>query len=341
MAPIKTSFKEYEELVIEDFERKYTNDRFFSKEQLDRDSRKINICLGDDNEFTLIFSIALSTNGSLKCMLDRQTDERFWYPICVAGRIHFIEVNRYSTFKVTKLCYKVKYRDECQCGIPEATLPVGCKFGGTLKAYSDQMEVGNEIPERATFRLELEFLPQDYESSDSDPLYDGNFYLKRDIAAMRKKIETADVKIICNGKDFWAHKFILSARSEVFAAMFSHKGMDEEKSGEVNIEDCGHEAMDMFLSHLYEDVTPSPDTTFEVAKQLMNLANMYSVQSLVGRCGKIILAHLNEENAIEVAVLGDLYNMDALKKAAKAAIVASDKTLMNMIKDFRIQDRNE
>ena len=82
------------------------------------------------------------------------------------------------------------------------------------------------------------------------------------------------------------------------------------------------------------------EATFEVAKQLVNIANKYNVQSLKKKGGKILLGHLNEDNALQMALLGELYNMEALKKAAKNLIASSEKSLGDMIKEsgFRHQD---
>ena len=137
-----------------------------------------------------------------------------------------------------------------------------------------------------------------------------------------------------------AHKTILSARSEVFAALFSHKGTTEDELSEINIEDCDHKAIEIFLSHLYGEALPTQDISFEAAKQLMNVANKYSVPSVMDMGEKLILACLNEDNAVQVAQLGELYNRGSLKKEAKATIAASGKSLIAMIKEsgFKLQE---
>ena len=160
------------------------------------------------------------------------------------------------------------------------------------------------------------------------------------MATLRKNQKFADVKIICDGKCFMAHKAVLAARSDVFAALFSHEGTKEDTSGEVNIEDCGHKAMEIFLSHIYEDAAPPQDVSFEVAKQLMNVAIKYNVQSLMKKGSILLLKCLNEKNAVQMAMLGNLYNMDALKKAAKKVIASSEMSLIDMVEEsgLRLQD---
>ena len=193
----------------------------------------------------------------------------------------------------------------------------------------------------ATIRVELEFLP--FNDEPADPIQsDENSILIRDIAALRNNTESADVKLICNGKIFWAHKVILSARSDVFAALFSHRDTKEDESGEVHIEDCDHEAMEMFLSYVYEGASPQQDTSFEVAKQLLNAANKYNLPSLKEKSARILLAHLNEDNAFQIAQLGRLYDMEPLRKAARTTIAASNRDLLDMIEDsgFKLQEKN-
>ena len=67
---------------------------------------------------------------------------------------------------------------------------------------------------------------------------EGTRALKSAIAALRDNPDTSDVRIICDGKEFPAHKVILSAHSDVFKAMFSHSGTREHESGRVTITDC-------------------------------------------------------------------------------------------------------
>ena len=333
MAPVKKVIKvDSYDIVIQDFEELYTKVRFTSENYRHPwNDATFNIVGSTCN---LTTGVCVCTNGTLEVYIGQYSS--YATRFCFRGRIHFVETNSSVALKAVKLCgYLINAPNkECLCYSQ-------CKFGGVNKQIQLSLPIGDDIPEKATIRVELEFLPFDDEAAKALQ-DDGNSDLKRDIAAMRKKSESADVKLICNGKHFWAHKFILSARSDVFAALFSHKGTKEDISGEVHIEDCDHEAMEMFLAYLYEDATPPQDTTFEVAKQLMNVANKYNVSALKKKGSNILLACLNEDNAIQMAMLGNLYNIDTLKKAAKATIAASDKNLIDMIENsgFRLQDKD-
>ena len=332
MAPIQRVIKvDSYDYVIEDFERLYTQARFSSKSYSGNYRYPTFYVAG--MQCSILIHITVCSAGMLVVTIGRGCLQG--HRFCFRGRINFVETNNSVALKAVKLCGSPhSSMSGCWCGSQ-------CKFGGVSKQINLSLPIGDDVPVKATIRVELEFLPFDDEPTEvlQD---DGNSDFKRDIAAMRKKSESADIQLICNGRHFWAHKFILSARSDVFAALFSHKGTKEDESGEVHIKDCDHEAMEMFLAYLYENTPPPLDTTFEVAKQLMNVANKYNVPSLKKKCSKILLACLNEDNAFEMAMWGNLYNMDSMKKAAKATIAASDKNLIDMIDNsgFRLQDKD-
>ena len=59
-----------------------------------------------------------------------------------------------------------------------------------------------------------------------------------------------DVEFLVGEKSFWAHRFIVSARSPVFAAMFS-SDMIEATKGKVEIVDTEADVFETFLKFLY------------------------------------------------------------------------------------------
>ena len=332
MAPVKEVIKvDSYDVVFEEFEGHYTQACFSSRN-----------CTGGDK--TTSFSVAgfkctfrtlvtVCSNGTLNIVIRRIDGQ----PVrcCFRGKINFVEANSSVALEAVQFCGRYENLNKCICGSQ-------CKYGGHNKVVGKTLPIGEDIPHTATIRIELEFLPFDHKPAEAFQS-DENYILKRDIAALRNNTDSADVKFVCNGKIFWAHRLILSARSNVFAALFSHKGTKEDKSGEVHIEDCDHEAMEMFLSYIYEGAAPPQDTSFEVAKQLMNVANKYNVLSLKEKGCKIILARLNADNAIQVAQLGRLYDMDSLKRAAMATITASGMDLIDLIhkSGYRLQDQDE
>ena len=97
--------------------------------------------------------------------------------------------------------------------------------------------------------------------------------LRKDFASMRESGLMSDVTIICEGATFPAHKLILATRSEVFAAMFSHKDTLEDQQQEVEIKDLGKLTVERLLTYLYEATLP--DLSFEDAAELLGAADKY------------------------------------------------------------------
>lgn len=68
----------------------------------------------------------------------------------------------------------------------------------------------------------------------------------------------SDVILCVIGKEFFAHKAILAARSPVFAAMFEHE-MEEKKQNRVEITDMDPEVLKEMLKFIYTGKAPSID----------------------------------------------------------------------------------
>ena len=74
--------------------------------------------------------------------------------------------------------------------------------------------------------------------------------LSNDLKRLYESGHDSDVKLIVNGHDFEAHKTILMARSEVFAAMFI-SGMNESQSNTIEITDIEPTIIDIMLRFMY------------------------------------------------------------------------------------------
>ena len=104
-----------------------------------------------------------------------------------------------------------------------------------------------------------------------------------DYGILQRSEHMSDVTIICDAARFPAHKLILSARSEVFAAMFSHKDTLESQKNEVEIKGLDKIAVKRFLGFIYDGTLPS-HLTFKDYADLLGAADKYQVQSLNDFC---------------------------------------------------------
>ena len=96
-------------------------------------------------------------------------------------------------------------------------------------------------------------------------------------AAVNRKM--TDVEFLVKEEAFGAHRSLLSARSPVFAAMFS-SGMKEAETGQVRVEDVDPTTFQQFLKFLYTG-------TFEPSfmdGDLFDVADKYQVETLMELC---------------------------------------------------------
>uniref|UniRef100_A0A1A9WZN7 BTB domain-containing protein n=1 Tax=Glossina brevipalpis TaxID=37001 RepID=A0A1A9WZN7_9MUSC len=133
--------------------------------------------------------------------------------------------------------------------------------------------------------------------------------LNEDLGNLFHSAKFADVTLAADGGEFQAHKNILSARSDVFAAMFEHD-MEERKLNRVAINDINHEVLKEMVRFIYTGEAPNLD---KMADKLLAAADKYALESLKGMCAEVLYAKLSAQNAAEILILADLHNVKQLK----------------------------
>ncbi len=88
----------------------------------------------------------------------------------------------------------------------------------------------------------------------------------------------SDVQLIVLNERIYAHKFILCAKSDVFAAMFRH-GTLESLTNEIVITDFSVATVKDMVEFMYTD-SFRIDLTVEDSKQLLVIADKYQVGGL-------------------------------------------------------------
>jgi len=127
-----------------------------------------------------------------------------------------------------------------------------------------------------------------------------------------KKENGHDVLINCGDKVFYCHKFMLSARSQVFHAMFN-SDMVENKSCSVNVEDFHPNVMEEMLQYIYTGCTLAID---KYGRELLAVAEKYQLEKLKTCCEEYLSGTLDVENCIDLLLLGDLNQAKTLKETA-------------------------
>jgi len=118
--------------------------------------------------------------------------------------------------------------------------------------------------------------------------------------------------INCGDQVFYCHKFMLSARSPVFQAMFQ-SGLAENRAGSVEIGDINPNVMIEMLRYIYSGCTLAVEI---FGRELLACADKYQLDKLKNCCEEYLSGTLNVENCIDLLLLGDLNQAKSLKKAA-------------------------
>ncbi|XP_057318507.1 speckle-type POZ protein B-like isoform X2 [Microplitis mediator] len=118
----------------------------------------------------------------------------------------------------------------------------------------------------------------------------------------------SDVTLVVGNEKFKAHKIILSARSPVFFAMFTHE-MKEKKDSEVDIPDIDPEIFNKMLQFIYTDEINNLDID---AVYLLEAADKYQLLNLKSLCEESLPKSVRIDNAIKLMILADLHNANQL-----------------------------
>jgi speckle-type POZ protein len=132
-----------------------------------------------------------------------------------------------------------------------------------------------------------------------------------------EKMLFSDVVFNIGGREFPAHKSILAARSEFFAAMFQDPTKENLKH-QIEIEN-DPEIFEELLRFMY---TGRLDTsTMEtMAVGLLVAADKYLLNDLKSECENYFVREMSSENCVELILHGDLLNpAEHLKKSIKEA----------------------
>ena len=135
----------------------------------------------------------------------------------------------------------------------------------------------------------------------------------------------SDVALLVGGKRLKVHKYILAARSSVFAAMFKHD-MKEKTENTVEIPDISYPVMQELLRFAYTGEVGDLDT---VAKELLAAADKYAFEDLKTMCEKALCKKMSVDNVVEILNFAELHNVEKLKEKALSFFVIKVKDVIN------------
>jgi len=132
-----------------------------------------------------------------------------------------------------------------------------------------------------------------------------------------------DVTVNCGDVSFKCSKFMLTARSRVFKAMFLHD-TTENQTNVVNIEDIEPKVLEEMLLYIHTGDSPNIK---DLAKELLAAADYYQLDELKNRCQSFLSDTLVTDNAIGILILSDKYSASNLKKDALKYISENMKSI--------------
>jgi len=128
----------------------------------------------------------------------------------------------------------------------------------------------------------------------------------------------SDVTFKVEGKEFYAHKSILAARSPVFMRMFK-ADMREKADGVVVIRDISSSVFSQMLRYLYSGRCELTDLNTE---DMLAVADKYDLSHLKQLCENHLSRRLRLENVGNTLLLADMYHSEQLKKQILAFTAA-------------------
>jgi len=123
---------------------------------------------------------------------------------------------------------------------------------------------------------------------------------------------------------FRVQKGILTSRSEIFAAMFSH-GFSEGETSTLHISDMTPQALREMLRFLYTDKMENANIH---AKELLRAANKYNIPRMKLLAEEALCQNLNDDTVLEVAKFANVHNGGYAKDFAINCIVSNFGTLI-------------
>ncbi|KAF8722879.1 hypothetical protein HU200_022015 [Digitaria exilis] len=157
----------------------------------------------------------------------------------------------------------------------------------------------------------------------------------RQLGDLLRSKDGADVMFQVAGKTFWAHRFILGARSPVFkdellgAMAELLGGMKESRAiigDHIQIDDILPQVFETLLHFVYNDSLPEMEGQEEamMAQHLLEAADRYDMQRLKLICEDKLCRHLDVSTVATTLVLAEQHNCQGLKEACIEFLKSSD-----------------
>jgi hypothetical protein len=166
---------------------------------------------------------------------------------------------------------------------------------------------------------------EEYPSFAKREIFEKSSKIGEFFANLYNSKDFSDIILAVGESKINAHKLVLAARSEYFAALFG-PDFKESKEKVVEIEEDDEELFKEMIQIFYTNDVSEVDV--DKAMELIVLARKYLVEELVKSCEEIIIKNMTVENCLEILLVADYIQSKLFKDRAIGFISANIKSVM-------------
>jgi speckle-type POZ protein len=160
--------------------------------------------------------------------------------------------------------------------------------------------------------------------------------LHKHIADLQSDWRGTDTAIVVGGEEFRAHRWLLAARSPVFAEelLASPKGKKDSGAHRIEINDMEPSVFKSLLRYMYTDTLPvsKDDDGVATARDLLGAANRYKLERLKLICEDTLWQRIDVNTVAGILAAAEQHQCRALKAACMDFIVASPQNMKDVMK---------
>jgi speckle-type POZ protein len=160
--------------------------------------------------------------------------------------------------------------------------------------------------------------------------------LHKHIADLQSDWRGTDTAIVVSGEEFRAHRWLLAARSPVFAEelLASPKGKKDSGAHRIEINDMQPSVFKSLLRYMYTDALPvsTDDDGVATARDLLGAANRYKLERLKLICEDTLWQRIDVNTVAGILAAAEQHQCRALKAACMDFIVASPQNMKDVMK---------
>ena len=133
-----------------------------------------------------------------------------------------------------------------------------------------------------------------------------NSSLVEQLSNLQKSKSLSDITLIVDKQKFCCHKVLLVSFSPYFNAMFSSE-LREMNQAEIDIFSVDKSTFKLILDFIYTGENITTLTNFE---QIISASSYLQIPLLQSKCERFIARHIDVDNCVDVAKLGDVFGSE-------------------------------